>query len=819
MRVSALHCLFRKSGLKTVSVRAHLIRLVFAAVLPLLVFSALMFWHDVELRRSAIERGMRDTARALSLAVDREVGSILAVAQTLATAPYVNSGDFKAFYDLSAAAAEKSKGAWVVLFDHNGEMIMNTRERFGTSLPNPLEIGADAKGKEGRLPVGNQGIKTVFQTGKPFVSNLFIGVVSKMPLISVTVPVIQNDRIAYALSIAMPADHLTSLLREQALPSDWMSVLVDSKGIIIARTAAPEKFVGRPTSAALMKHLSATEEGWDAGRTQEGMRIYYSFARSKLTGWGVVIGAPKAVIDAPMSHSIAILAGGASVLWFVALVAAFIFGRRISAPISQLAHSAESIHRGETIDFSGCTVAEIEQLHRALLEASAAARAADAEREQRLVADAKRAEAEKGQEALRQFAGALENRVAERTEALRAANIALLRDIEERKKLEEQLIQAQKMESIGTLAGGIAHDFNNILNIIHGYTFLLRESCNQSEHMEESLNTIDHTVQRGAALVQQLLTVAQKTSGKPELIDINLLIGGLSKIVTETFPKNIETSASLPPDLSPIVADKTQMEQVLLNLFVNARDAMPDGGQLTIKTEMVSGATPNSQDTAATDYICIQVQDTGIGMDQNTRNRIFEPFFTTKEKSQRAGLGLAVVYGIIKNHNGFVDVESNPGAGTTFRVYLPITGDSAADLPAGTSDIQIVTTGFRDASTILVVEDEVSALDLLTVVLRRQGYKILKASDGQTALDIFERHQREIDAVLLDLGLPKMAGKDVLLKMKIMNPEIRIVIASGYLEAELQTDMAESGVAAFLQKPYNPDDVVKTLENVMLTEL
>ncbi len=819
MRISALHSLFSRSPKRSVSVRTHLVRLVFAAVLPLLVFSALMFWRDIELRRSAIERGMRDTARALSLAVDREVGSILAVAQTLAAAPYVNSGDFKAFYNLSARAAEKSKGAWVALFDRNGEMIINTRERFGASLPNPLETGTNTDGKKGQLPVGNQGIKTVFEAGKPFFSDLFIGLVSKLPLLSVTVPIIQNGKIAYALSIAIPADRLTSLLREQALPSDWISMLVDSKGIIIARTAAPEKFVGRPTSASLMRNLSATEEGWNAGRTQEGMRVYYSFARSKLTGWGVVIGVPKTVLDDPMSRSIAIMAAGAAVLLSVALVAAFFFGRRISAPISQLADSAKTIHRGETVDFSGCAVAELEQLQRALLDAGAAARVADAEREQRLVADAKRAEAEKAQEALREFACVLENRVAERTEALQAANAALLRDIDERKKLEEQLIQAQKMESIGTLAGGIAHDFNNILNIIHGYTFLLRESCNASEPMEESLNTIDHTVQRGAALVQQLLTVAQKTSGKPEFIDINLLIEGLSKIITETFPKNIEMGVSLLADLPPILADKTQMEQVLLNLFVNARDAMPDGGHLTLKTDLVSGVAMLNLHEAATSYVCIQVQDTGIGMDQNTRSRIFEPFFTTKEKSQRAGLGLSVVYGIIKNHNGFVEVESTPGAGTTFRVYLPVTGSSPATLPARTTDMQTVRTGLRDASTILVVEDEVSALDLLTKVLRRQGYKILKASDGQTALDLFERNQREIDAVLLDLGLPKMAGKDVLLKMKIINPDLRVVIASGYFEAELQTDIAQSGVAAFLQKPYNPEDVVKTLETVMLAEL
>src|SRR5215813_2706803 len=501
-----LYRLFKRKDPQPVSVRTHLVVLVLAPLLPLLFFAALMFWRDVQLRRDAVQRGMRDTARALSLAVDREIGSILAVAQTLAASPHLNSQDFKGF------------------------------------------------------------------------SDLIMGLVSKLNLLSVTVPVVRDGKVAYALSVAVTSDHLTDLLREQGLPADWMAVLVDRKGIIIARTVAPEKFVGRPASPSLVENLSRSENGWDAGSSQERMQIYYSFARSKLTGWGVAINAPQAAIDAPMHQSIAILTGGAAPLLLIAVCAAFVFGRRISVPISHLARSAEAIHRGETIDFGQSAVAELEQLHRALLDASAVARAAENERQQRILADAKRAEVEKAQEALQKFASELESRVAERTEALRSANTALLHDIEERKKLEGQLIQAQKMESIGTLAGGIAHDFNNLLNIIHGYIFRLRNSHRHGGDIEESLNTIDETVQRGAALVQQLLTVAQKTTGKPTLLNPNLLIEGLIKIVRETFPKDIEVSSSLAANLPPILADKTQLEQVLLNLFVNARDAMLDGG-------------------------------------------------------------------------------------------------------------------------------------------------------------------------------------------------------------------------------------------------
>src|ERR1044071_8019679 len=235
----------RRKPLQPRSVRIHLVVLVLAAVLPLVVLAALLFWRDVQLRREAVERGMRNTARALSLAVDREVGSVLAVAQTLAACPDIDARDFKSFYHLSAMAAETIKGGWVVLFDPTGQMIINTREPFGVPLPNPLQ---DSDGRPTNLPMGNQAIKTVLQTGRPLFSDLFIGLVSKLPLLSVTVPIVRDGKVVYALSVAMTANHLNDLLHQQGLPTGWMAVLVDGKGIIVARTSAPEKFVGLSTS-------------------------------------------------------------------------------------------------------------------------------------------------------------------------------------------------------------------------------------------------------------------------------------------------------------------------------------------------------------------------------------------------------------------------------------------------------------------------------------------------------------------------------------------------------------------------------------------
>jgi len=267
----------------------------------------------------------------------------------------------------------------------------------------------------------------------------------------------------------------------------------------------------------------------------------------------------------------------------------------------------------------------------------------------------------------------LEEKVAERTVDLQQANAALLRDMEERKRLENQLLQAQKMESMGTLAGGIAHDFNNILNIIQGYAFVLSKHAVKHEEIAEPVDVINETVKRASAVVQQLLTLARKTEAKFESMDANSLVQSLMRLLTETFPKAIEITLDLDHKLPPITADPNQIMQALLNLCVNARDAMPDGGKLTLKTGVVAGNNLQNHDEAnAERYVCIEVTDTGIGMGEDVQQRIFEPFFTTKETGQGTGLGLAVVYGIVRRHEGFIQVESKAMEGATFRVYLPV---------------------------------------------------------------------------------------------------------------------------------------------------
>ena len=411
----------------------------------------------------------------------------------------------------------------------------------------------------------------------------------------------------------------------------------------------------------------------------------------------------------------------------------------------------------------------------------------------------------------------LERTVAERTMDLQQANAALLRDMEERKKLHDQFLQAQKMESIGTLAGGIAHDFNNILSIVEGYAFNLRGYATQNREIGESLTVIDETVHRGSALVQQLLTLARKGSTKVEAVDINGLVSELIGLMTQTFPKTIEFSSALQTNLPPITADKNQIEQALLNLCVNARDAMANGGRLNFRTQSIDGANlEHLGETKDRRYVCVEVNDTGMGIDEGIRKRIFEPFFTTKDIGHGTGLGLSVVYGIVENHKGFIDVESKPESGTSFKLYFPLglLGEAPATNRVTKTSFE-TTESSNGHGTILVVEDEKNMMKLLYKVLARHGYKILTASDGETAVDIYQHNKEAIDAVLLDLGLPKMTGREVLRKIKNENPDAKVVIASGYLEPELKSEIDRSGVKYFVPKPYRPDEVVQALQSLI----
>jgi PAS domain S-box-containing protein len=391
---------------------------------------------------------------------------------------------------------------------------------------------------------------------------------------------------------------------------------------------------------------------------------------------------------------------------------------------------------------------------------------------------------------------------------------SILRDVTKQKQLEQEFIQAQRMESMGILAGGIAHDFNNILGIILGHGNLLVEKRSNPQEFSETVSTIVQAVERGATLVQQILTFARKTDIQFRQTNLASAVSEIIAMLKETFPKIIAIQGNCPNNIPDIFADQAQINQVLLNLCLNARDAMPHGGLLTLKTEVRTKEQVHEHFPAADQesYVCLSVTDTGVGMDEETRLRIFDPFFTTKKDGKGTGLGLSVVYGVMQAHLGFVDVESKPSQGTTFYLYFPITAKSSRPIDL---ERQKETFHLEGTETILYVEDEEFIRDIVRMTLESKGYKVYTAPDGIVALQLYKTHQQEIDLVLTDLGLPGMTGVDELIKLKEINPDIKVIFTSGFFEQDVQQKLLREGASAFIQKPFQPRDLLQLVREVL----
>ena len=384
--------------------------------------------------------------------------------------------------------------------------------------------------------------------------------------------------------------------------------------------------------------------------------------------------------------------------------------------------------------------------------------------------------------------------------------ILILDDVSERKRMEAQLLEAQKMEAIGTLAGGIAHDFNNLLMVIQGNVSLMLLDLNASHPYYEMLKSIEKKVQAGSKLTSQLLGYARKGMYEIRPIHLNPLVEATSEAFGRTR-REITVHRNLAPNLRPVEADRGQIEQVLINLLVNAAEAMPGGGDLFLETVNISPEEIRGKicDPKSGDYIRLTVRDTGRGMDPKTLTRVFEPFFTTKGLGGGIGLGLASAYGIVKSHGGTIDVESEEGKGTVFKVYLPASEKKVS------KTVKMADEAPGGAGVILLVDDEDLVLGVGQKFLKVLGYRVLTARDGKEAIDLYGVYRDIIDVVILDLVMPTTGGGEVFDRLREINPAVKVLLSSGYsLSSELAAITGE-GIKGVIQKPFN----IKELSNAV----
>jgi signal transduction histidine kinase/ActR/RegA family two-component response regulator len=389
-------------------------------------------------------------------------------------------------------------------------------------------------------------------------------------------------------------------------------------------------------------------------------------------------------------------------------------------------------------------------------------------------------------------------------------------DITDRLSLEAQLRQSQKMESVGQLAAGVAHDFNNMLTIIQGHAGLLLARPGLRPEIKDSVQPIFFAAERAASLTRQLLMFSRKNVIQPKLIDLREVVANMSKMLQRLLGETVTLEFEPPAEIPLVQADTGMVEQVIMNLAVNARDAMPKGGTLAISTiaALVDEAYAQTHPDARTgSFVCLQAQDTGVGMDAATMNRVFEPFFTTKEVGKGTGLGLATVYGIVKQHDGWIEVASEVGLGTVFNVFFPASTEPVeAKAPEALATEEVR----RGKETILVVEDERVLRDMAHLILEDCGYKVLVAGTGVEALEVWNQHPGAIDLLLTDMVMPEgLSGMELAEKLLASEPRLKIIFASGYSMDDLDTDFIREGYATFLQKPYTHVSLAKAVRDCL----
>lgn len=603
-----------ESGKRGHSIRRQLFVVAAVLIVPAALAGTVLLAYAYSQEREAAAGQLQTTARALSIVVDRQLGQAESLLQALATAPSLVNGDFAAF-DRQAREANTIADSWIVVRDATGRQLVNTRFPPGATLPTDSGVTQQ---------------RAILLAGGPHISNL-ITAAPVGPVFGIDIPVMRNDVMTYELAIVLKPSTFDGVFRDQRMPEGWIGIIVDRAGVIVRRSRDPEKTVGRNISANFrgLLNTGANEGSFDS-MSIEGMPTSVAYSRSPASQWTFAVAVPREMFGRAARHSLYLEVAFGLVLIAGGVFLARRFADRIARPIEMLADWADSLGRGELLPATSTGLSEADVVAGAMRDAGLA---------------------------IRNFTMTLEDRVADRTRDLAEAN--------------RQLAHIQRLEAIGQLSGGVAHDFNNLLQALIGNIDLAKRRITDPR----ALALLEHALaaaDRGGKLTAQLLAFSRKQRLEPTTVDVGALVDSLIAMLPSTIGEGIEIETKMAADLSPVLADAAQLELAVLNLAINARDAMPMGGTITISASNAMRGEPlRPEEPPAGAYVEIAVSDTGHGIEPNDLAKVFEPFFTTKEVGKGSGLGLSQVLGLAQQLGGGVVIDSRPGVGTSVKIYLP----------------------------------------------------------------------------------------------------------------------------------------------------
>jgi signal transduction histidine kinase len=753
-----------------ISMRGYLILLVFSVLLPVVVFAGIAFWKYYTSELTRIEEDLHNEARKLALNVDRELSGQLAILQTLGVSQRLAERDYAGFYR-QAEQVKQFASINILLRALDGQHLVNTRVPWGTPLPRNRAEGDDE----------------VVATKKPYITGVITGTVAQRPIYTITAPIIENDRVALFLNLSLELSDLNDLLKENIDPGRIAGIL-DQRLNFMARTQHFDEVIAKPAPASLREQAAGGDGVW-RGLDSEPQMVRGGYARSKVAGWVIFVSLPEKAIQASLLKALWTLAALGALLVGAALLVAYALGGRLSRSIGVLADQAAALGRGEAVVARALPVREVNQVSTELAAAATVLREREVERD----------EAERE---LRDMSTSLDRKVTERTQEL-------VGEMARRAETEETLRQVQKMEAIGQLTGGIAHDFNNMLAIVMGSIDLgLRRLQRGETAIEKHLTNAQDGARRAASLTQRLLAFARQQPLAPEPIDANKLVAGMSELLRRSLGETIQLETVLAGGLWRAHADANQLESAILNLTVNARDAMPEGGRLTIETgnAYLDDAYSAEAEVPAGQYVLVAVTDTGDGMSAEIMAKVFDPFFTTKTVGTGTGLGLSQVYGFVRQSGGHVKIYSEPGEGTTVKIYLPrLRG--AAETRAAAAESETIPT--NDGSvTVLVVEDEEGVRNHAIESLRELGYKVIAADSAEAALALIDGHP-EIGVLFTDVVMPGMNGRRLSEEATRRRPALKVLFTTGYTRnAIVHNGMLDPDVN-LLGKPFTLDQLAR----------